>query len=39
MSTTIQDNIRKTMNKTSTNYLPYILIALMVILLLYYNFS
>jgi hypothetical protein len=36
MSSIIQDNIRKTMNNTATNYLPYILIALIVLFFLNY---
>jgi hypothetical protein len=36
MSETIQDNIRKVMNKSSTEYLPYILVGLIVLLFLIY---
>jgi len=35
-SPTIQDNIKKAMNKTSSEYLPYILISLIVMLFLIY---
>lgn len=35
-SSTIQDNIKKAMNKTSSEYLPYILISLIVMLFLIY---